>query len=145
MPQLHFKGAAQHNGATRNYANDGRVKDIPQVRCPSCKSKHEVRFLPERRGRWYYCWRCHMEFNLQKGIIHKMTPGGGVKLMLIDSASMEVVESKSVQVKMAGKDKPEQVDRIIKLGSYNGFMVFELADGKQKLYNAALVERVDEL
>lgn len=144
MPQLNYK-SGQYSGATRQYADDGRAKAITQVKCPACKSKHEVRYLPERRGSWYYCWHCHIEFNPKKGIVNKMTAGGGMKLMLIDSATMEVVESKSVRVKMAGKDKPENVDRIVKLGVYNGFMVFELADGKQKLYNAALVERVEEL
>lgn len=132
-------------GATRPVTDDRQAKPIRPARCPACKSRHNVRNLPELRSWWYYCWSCNLEFNTKTGVVQRITPGGGVRLVIIDSKTFEVVEAKTIRIKLTGHEKPERLNNVVRLGVYNGFMVFEFAGGRQKLFNAAMVESVEEV
>lgn len=134
----------QHYRATRLFDSASpKVKHITP-HCPMCGKRNDVRKLPESRHGWY-CWRCNLEFDTQSGQMRKVTKDGGVKVVLVNSETFEVMERKTLRVKITRVDKPYKLENVAKLGVYGGFMVFEFADGKQKLFNATMVESVEEI
>ncbi len=144
MPKLNYQ-TGFYNGATRNFKPVRQRRRLTEpARCPVCKSHNNVRYLPDRRYGWY-CLRCNLEFDTKTGEVYRPTISGGVRLVLINSETLEVVETKTVRVKIVDKEKSEKLVSIVKMGVYKNFIVFEFADGKQKMYNAALVESVEEL
>ena len=134
----------QHTRATRLYSGTASKIRFITPHCPLCGRKSDVGKLIERRHGWY-CWRCNLEFDTNTGEMYKITQDGEVRLVLVNSETFETVECKTVRVKITSAGKPYKLENVAKLGVYGGFMVFEFADGRQKLYNAAMVESVEEV